>query len=1155
MGVHVISAQSSRVLLPLLAERLAERSGDPFQSDVIVVPSVGVADYIIEALAALWGSSGIVANTKFWLPSQFNLNAAVEFELTRTLSNHKASQWLIFEHLVTEAQNGVNLVPGFLQAKKKFIFSQRVAQLFDRYVVHRPEMIADWNIGKNTDGFRELPKHLLWQPILWRALVEKAKKYDADQATSEVRPNSDDYVDLTTTRITLFGIESFSRTKIEILRQMSVSTDISLFHVSPYPPAVKAMRDTEVILSTLRHDAQLPYSFKNPLLRSWGQSSLESGALLSTVSSRIQYLESPSAKTVLSALHYSLGADEVGNGFVDSSQLQSGDGTVQIHLCHGAVRQVEVLRDALLHVLKADPTLRPRDILVLCKDLENFEPLLEPIMSARLGENGQALSVAVLDSLSATSTPVAIAINSLLSLFSNRCTMLEMLEVLSLEPIRGKFHFTDESLEAISRWVLNLNVKWGLNSTHRENWGIPRAYEHGTWKLAIDRLVVGILNQSIEVSEHFPGLSAFDDVSGSDIETIGHLHSFITAVSDFVRKTSKPLPIGEWGHLLKSLLDTFLDVSADQSMWLHEALSIVDAFLADSEIAPTAELTLAEFRDVVAVGLPSLRKASRKWQDVVRIGTPNRLRGVPARVIAVLGFDDDIFRSGGTIGDDILSLEPRLGEKDTRLDERLGMLSIIGSASDFFIVTCNGHDVNNNKPIPRPVSLIELQDAVAHAISMVPEHERLTIPVLISHSRQLADPINVGLVGDSEEKNVQQLPFRPWTFDQTALQIVERLSDSEARRNLVEKTRSNIVITPQEIQDSSSAVELSDLVDSVRRPIDVFVQSRLGVLLPREEDTPDDSLPLWPDTLKYAEIGREILTGIAQGTTLANLRKIQDLKGNLPFGELGVTTWDQIVSETTPLVSAAQNILDRKSTKVTIDVRLGEGVNGISDWVLAAQVQIHEDTLLFMNFARWNRRLRLAPWLQVAALTLHQPEVNWKVCIVARPVAVESKSEADQESSRCVIEEFVLRGSTPDERRASAEIILNFALTIRSRAQRVPIPMFERSSWIPDKSQSVRKGELTYDLERSSHQLVYGGFELADFQAEALIPEVDEFSEMNESRFDLYSNLLFQTWTKTTVLLSAAEPEKSKKKKSSSSQKPAQNVSSLVVNENEEGDV
>src|SRR5205085_925279 len=62
--------------------------------------------------------------------------------------------------------------------------------------------------------------------------------------------------------------------------------------------------------------------------------------------------------------------------------LDPGDRSLQIHACHGRARQVEVLRDAILHLLADDPTLEPRDVIVMCPDIETFAPLIHATFGA-----------------------------------------------------------------------------------------------------------------------------------------------------------------------------------------------------------------------------------------------------------------------------------------------------------------------------------------------------------------------------------------------------------------------------------------------------------------------------------------------------------------------------------------------------------------------------------------------------------------------------------------------------------------------------------------------------------------------------------------------------------------------------------------------------
>ena len=62
--------------------------------------------------------------------------------------------------------------------------------------------------------------------------------------------------------------------------------------------------------------------------------------------------------------------------------LDPDDRSLQVHACHGRARQVEVVRDAILHLLADDPTLEPRDVIVMCPDIETFAPLIHATFGA-----------------------------------------------------------------------------------------------------------------------------------------------------------------------------------------------------------------------------------------------------------------------------------------------------------------------------------------------------------------------------------------------------------------------------------------------------------------------------------------------------------------------------------------------------------------------------------------------------------------------------------------------------------------------------------------------------------------------------------------------------------------------------------------------------
>ena len=84
----------------------------------------------------------------------------------------------------------------------------------------------------------------------------------------------------------------------------------------------------------------------------------------------------------------------------------AADGSVQVHACHGRARQVEVLRDAILHALADDPTLEPRDVIVMCPDIETFAPLIQATFGAAIEADGPDLRVRLADRALRQTNPV-----------------------------------------------------------------------------------------------------------------------------------------------------------------------------------------------------------------------------------------------------------------------------------------------------------------------------------------------------------------------------------------------------------------------------------------------------------------------------------------------------------------------------------------------------------------------------------------------------------------------------------------------------------------------------------------------------------------------------------------------------------------------------
>lgn len=1134
MSVFITSAHSAQDLIPLLAERLSAPQADPFTPDVVVAPGQGMIDWLQENLSSCMGPHGIIANVHFWHPNEFNINATGQFAHSTTDAwDPSRLQWTLLEYLLTHPQH--DIAPGFTEARRKLSFARRVAEMFSRYAIHRPEMIIQWSESHDTDGQLPLNSEQMWQPRLWRSIRELLGESPPERSHKFRHEKSSVHPVLLNGRLSLFGLESFSRSKVDLLRALGINKDIHVFHLTPIEDIVQKMRTSDRVISSLRRDMDLAREMSHPLLTSWSRSALESATLIASAAKDTMFVQPTKQQNVLDSLQNNLSTDNYSQSEESSKQLLSQcDGSIQIHRCHGATRQVEVLRDALLHILAADPSLTPRDILVICPDLERFSPIIEPVMSARMGVDGARLRAAIVDRSNATTSPVSAALDTILALAGGRCSSLEVLEALSIDPVRQKFDLDNDELSTISDWTTALKVQWGVSSDHRNKWGYPTEYEEGSWQWAIDRLVSGILIQSTETVETVPTLSSFDDISGSDIATIGKLHAFHRELTSLQQAAATPHTLNDWASIVSGVVDSFLSTAKEWTDYILDIRAVIGDMQRNAEDAPNAMFSSQELREYLSLMIPSLRGRPLKWADVVRVGSPSRFRGVPARVTAILGFDEDAFRGSRSGSDDILAMEPRLGERDSRFDEKLGLLTTLHSTSDCLVITCDGHDVNDNSEIPMPVLLEELKDAVTHAISTIPVGHRSHKPLIINHSRQAADSVNVALVSEHSAKNVTDFVEGPWSFDPSVASVVELISSIENEYDRESGQFGTPVLPPLAQDEISREIDLENLIASLRRPTDMFVSQRLGVMMPRDEVVTDPEVPLWPSPLEYGGLGRDILDSVTSGTSPQEWWSRRRLQGGLPLGVAADAVLEKLLGEIDLLMTAAQPFIQIPTSQLNVALEHTQRLQQSNEFemkvVVTGTINVRNEYVVSLNFSKWHPRMRLQQWIYLAALTLRDPSIQWQSVIIARNDEKPSTSASAPVLPPTKVVQMSLQGDSPDDRRGNAQRIFALAHNIRLTALRVPIPLFERSSWFIKRSKSELERELSYDLDRPSHRLVYGNSSVNDLRAQPLIDGVD-IPTSGSSRFEMYAELLTTTWDETVTESGASRAKKTRGRK------------------------
>ena len=667
-------AERADGLVGHLADLLLEPPSDPFAPDVVAVPSKGVERWVLQRLALRLGTArgwdGVAANIHFPSPSQLVgevmssvsrwaptadpwTGSRLTWSVLAVMDESAAEPWaaMLSHHLGRDDRDAAH------RQGRRFSTASKLAQLFTSYGDARPAMLVGWVGSDDTDGFGVgLRDDMLWQAAFWRRLRERIGVQSPAERLAEVCEkvrDQPDIVDLPA-RLSLFGPTRLSRSQLAVLGALAAGRDLHLWMTHPSPAMWQALHGLPPVIR--RADDHTSLRVGNPLLANLSRDVRELQQLLGVDAAHVHYPAANVGATVLARIQ-----DDVRNSRdpAHSATTLPADSSVAIHACHGHVRQVEVLREALLHLFNDDPTLQARDVIVLCPDVDAFAPLIAAAFGPTNAPHpGHRLRVRLADRGPARTNPLLQILQTLLALADGRVTASEVLDLIAVDPVARRFGFSELDVETLRRWVADGGARWGIGQDQRELFGLA-GIRQNTFGTACDRLLLGVSADESGLAWLGTALP-LDDVESSDVDLAGRYAEFLDRLDAVLAGLRGPHITQVWSALLAEAMDLLTEVG-QSDVWQRNQAGL---FLGKvSESAGDTELTLPDMRAVLATEFRPRPTRSNFRTGEITVATMVPMRFVPHRVVAVIGLDDEAFpRVAHVEGDDILALDPCLGD-------------------------------------------------------------------------------------------------------------------------------------------------------------------------------------------------------------------------------------------------------------------------------------------------------------------------------------------------------------------------------------------------------------------------------------------------------------------------------------------------------------
>ena len=1040
--MRIVRAPSVDGLAAELTRSLASaRPNDPMIPVRIAVPSRGMERWLTQRLAhslgAVGGEAGVCANVDLPFPG------TVVREVLASVLGGVASDddpwsaerltWPVLHHLddlpadAIHAPLRAHLRDGDGHVdRRRLPLARRIADLFDHYAMHRADMVAGWAdpTTPDLDGEgRPLAPNVAWQPVLWRTLAEQlevaspdvrfARARDALERGAIARPR-----DLPE-QVTIFGVLSLPPLHLSLLDALAVHRPVEVFAVTPCPAwtassGPMAAPVGEMSQGTSEQPSEVPPG-SHPLLVSCGIGARHAAAALAPYADGSTWVSAelddpatatPSPARALGVLQADLRADRArGDRHVDPVVLAPDDRSIQVHACHGAMRQVEVLREVLLGLLDDDPSLEPRDIAVLTPDIAAYEPIIRAVLGDgdRPGDDPRhgvpTLPFRVADRAVRDDNDVAQALLTVLELTTARVGASAVLDLLRSTPVATRFGLTAADVARLPEWVLGTGISWGIDADHRRELIDLEDATH-TWRAGLDRLTLGAA-MADDGTRLVAGVVPYDDVEGSHVDLLGRLTIATDALFRRLRDLRAPRTVAAWRDALDATVTALFDPGAGvrrdplltaQLAAVREALADLVDLAAGPDGRPSeVVLTLEEIRLALGEQLGSTSGPARFGSGAITFAGLEPLGNVPHRVVCLIGLDDEALpRSTHRHGFDLIAAQPRPGDPDRRVEDRQHFLDALLAARDHLVITYTGHDPRTNEVQQPAVPVSELLDVLDGTFRVAdgrsgseagttdrsdasdrPGGRRPRDLLLVDHPLQPHSPRYFRPpVGD--ESTV------PQAFDQRQLAAARTAAADRAPAEAFFPADRPLP-PPSADELDPVVVELADLARFLDHPVRWLLQRRIGVALGDDDLRLDDRDPTELDHLARWQLGQALLTDRPDATEQARWREHVLASGTVPVGGLGEVALDDIQQLVANLdAEVAQVEGDAWTLPVDVEVPVPDPATGGVHTTrrVVGSVELRGATVLHASVSTLKAKHRLAVWTQLLAATAQDPTLG-----------------------------------------------------------------------------------------------------------------------------------------------------------------------------------
>ncbi|MGA4507236.1 exodeoxyribonuclease V subunit gamma [Propionibacteriaceae bacterium G1746] len=926
-----------------MAAQLPGASGDPFAMRLAVTPGAAHQRHVSQTIARTNGF-GVCAGIEFVTLPQ--LQRQLQQALCGGDLPHPDNDPWAAHHLSRLALQGfdtvvdeqwaspliTHLASDELRPGRRLATGRRVSRLARAYCRNAPDMIDAWDAGRHVgpDG-QSLAIGDQWQPRFWQVLRDLAgvphplaqQRFLVDRVAG-ARPA------VIPDEVHLLCVDVLHPQQVDLLAALAANSRVVVWQLNHASGA-----DDAVLGRLSRVHATAMDAWRS------------AGATIQSVTPAIGRPATDLGRLQV-AVHE--GAEAVPRGGDEA------DGTIRLLPSHGPNRQVEVLRDYLCGLFVDDPTLEPRDVAVLCPDLDTFASVLDGALAsdspAADAHPGHQLRVRISHDGARQPNQVLQLLDDVLALRTSRATWQDLFDLCLSTPVAARWGFGDDGGQALKLLIGKANIRWGLDAAHRKEFGITP--KRGTWYAGVEALVLGASYADAPLTTCGEAIPA-SHLDSRATELAGQLAEFVSRLRLFFHQHSSPATAAEWNDRLQGLISDLVAMPRQQRWQVAAARAALAEWAGPH--ADGALLGRADVRQVIAEMSRQQRMRPSFGTGALVVTGLRDLTGIPHRVVVLLGLDDVRFpRRLPMIGDDLLAGHPNRAVPNERARDQQHLLNALVAATERVAIVYQAQDASSLNVLDEPVPITELREAAGalgiHLPAAVTSANRQALLPGQAHSR-------ANFLED-EAHGVE-----PFSFDVRAYSAIRHVEQTP-RSRLATAAHGDLLLHDFPVAPHPTVVRLQDLTAFFKDPLRAFLQQRAGVQL----KTWDDDLSV-RDTLEATglttwQVKTTVLEHLRMGEDPESLHRHQLLSPDVPSTANGKRSVDTAMRKAVALADRLMtNTASERTVVVDIPVPHPDG-----DIRLVGAVRARGEAHLSVTTSKLGGHLLLEAWINALALSV-----------------------------------------------------------------------------------------------------------------------------------------------------------------------------------------